>query len=396
MRHPTRRSRLRRCALGAASAGATVALAFMLILTGGGGSALATTLTTPYLAMTVQAGQTVSIDLKVSDTVAQRLDLSVQGVPEGWKASILGGGRPVSAIMTDPESPSSLSLQLEIPADEAEGAKTITVVGRAGTTSVSLPLSFTVSAVEGGTTELTAEYASLRGPSSATYTFSLTLANKTLAARTYNLTAEGPENWTLSLTPSGASQETPTVGVESQGSQGLTLKVTPASNVETGTYDLTVTAVGGGETVSVPLQVEVTGTYTLALTTPDGNLNADVKAGETTRVQFVVTNSGTGPLQEVKLSATAPANWEVTFEPSVIDVLPANQQQNVVAVFKPAENAIAGDYVVTMNASADQASAQSEIRVTVKTGTLWGVIGVLIAIAAIAILAFVFRRYGHR
>ncbi len=172
--------------------------------------------------------------------------------------------------------------------------------------------------------------------------------------------------------------------------------MTPAASVEIGTYDVTVTAAGGGETVSIPLQVEITGTYTLTLTTPDGNLNADVKAGETTRVQFVVTNSGTGPLQEVELSATAPANWEVTFEPRVIDVLPANQQQSVVAVFKPAENAIAGDYVVTMNASADQASAQSEIRVTVKTGTLWGVIGVLIAIAAIAILAFVFRRYGHR
>ncbi len=212
MRRSTRESRLRRCTLGAAFASAAVALAFLLVLTGGGGSALATTLTTPYLAMTVQAGQTVSIDLKVSDTVAQRLDLSVQGVPEGWKASILGGGRPVSAIMTDPESPSSLSLQVEIPAGEAEGTKTVTVVGRAGTTSVSLPVSLTISAVEGGTTELTAEYASLRGPAAATYTFSLTLANKTLEARTYNLTAEGPDNWTLSLTPSGASQETPTVG----------------------------------------------------------------------------------------------------------------------------------------------------------------------------------------
>jgi len=121
-----------------------------------------------------------------------------------------------------------------------------------------------------------------------------------------------------------------------------------------------------------------------------------VKAGDVTRVQFVVSNNGTGPLQEVKLSATAPANWEVKFEPSVIDVLPAGQQQTVVAVFDPAENAIAGDYVVTMKASAKQASATSDIRVTVKTGTLWGVIGVLIVIAAIAILGFVFRRYGHR
>jgi len=261
---------------------------------------------------------------------------------------------------------------------------------------VSLPIALTVSEVEGGTTELTADYNSLRGPATAIFTYSLTLKNRTLEERAYNLTVKGPENWTLSLTPSGSTQETPTVTVKSQGSQGLNLKVTPSPGVQMGVYDVLVTAVGGGESVEVPLQIEITGTYTMTLTTPDGNLNAEVKSGDVTRVQFVVTNSGTGPLQDVKLTATAPANWNVKFEPSTIDVLPAEQQQTVVAVFEPAENAIAGDYVVSMRAAAKQASAQSDVRVTVKTGTLWGVIGVLIAIAAIAILAFVFRRYGHR
>jgi len=396
MRNFTRGSRRRRLARGAALGGLTLAVVFMAVLVVGAASALATTLSTPYLAMTVQAGQKVTIDLSVADTVAQRVDLSVQGVPAEWEAQILGGGRPVTAIMTDPEEAASLDLQVTVPHLAEEGTTTLTVVARAGTTTVTLPIALTVSKLEGGTTEMTAEYASLRGVADATYTFTLTLKNSTLEARNYNLTAEGPENWTLVLTPSGQTQQTPTVSVESQASQKLTFKVTPSANVEMGTYDLKVTAAGGGETVTVPLKVEITGTYTLTLTTPDGNLNADVKAGDITRVQFVVTNRGTGPLQEVKLSATAPANWEVTFEPSTIPVLGANMQQTVVAVFKPAKNAIAGDYVVTMKADADQADAQSEIRVTVKTSTLWGVIGVLIAIAAIAILGFVFRRYGHR
>lgn len=396
MRHFSRGSHLRRCGVGAAAAGLTVAIAFMLLLAGGAGPAQAATITTPYLAMTVQAGQTVTIDLTVSDEVSQRLDLSVQGVPEGWEVSILGGGRPVSAIQTDPDEDRSLDLQVKVPTDQEESTQTLTVVARAGATTVSLPITLAVSKVEGKTTELTADYTSLRGPATATFTYSLTLKNRTLEERAYNLTVKGPENWTLTLTPSGSSQETPTVTVKSQGSQGLNLKVTPSPGVEMGVYDVLVTAVGGGESVEVPLQIEITGTYTMTLTTPDGNLNAEVKSGDVTRVQFLVTNSGTGPLQDVKLTASAPANWNVKFEPSTIDVLPANQQQTVVAVFEPAENAIAGDYVVTMRAAAKQASAQSDIRVTVKTGTLWGVIGVLIAIAAIAILAFVFRRYGHR
>ncbi|MBN1631663.1 MAG: hypothetical protein JW990_18060 [Thermoleophilia bacterium] len=371
-------------------------LVVLFAVIGGVTSAQATTLSTPYLAMTVQAGQTVNLDLTVTDTVAQRVDLSVQGLPAEWEASIMGGGRPIAAIMTDPENPSSIDLQVKIPHLAEEGVSTLTVVARSGGASVSLPITFTVSEVEGGTTELTAEYASLRGSSKATFTFSLNLQNSTPEERAYNLTSTGPENWTLSLMPSGVSQETPTVVVESQGKQGLNLKVTPAANAEIGVYDIVVTATGGGETVSIPLQVEVTGTYNLSLTTADGNLNAEVKKGKTSMVKCLVVNNGTGPVQGVKLSATAPANWQVTFEPSVVESLPANQQMEVTAVITPAENVIAGDYVVTMTAKADQASADSEVRVTVKTSTLWGVIGVLIAIAAIAILGFVFRRFGHR
>lgn len=373
----------------------TVAMAFLLVVTLGG-TALATTLTSPYVAVTVQAGQTVNFELSVSDTVIQRLDMSLTGVPEGWEANILGGGRPVSAIMTDPAEPSRLQLQVKVPADAEKGPATLTVVARADATSTTLPITLTVSDLEGGTTTMEADYTSLRGPATASYSFSLELKNSTLEARTYNLSVDGPANWALSLKPSGASQETPTVSVESQASQKLNLEVKPAPGVEIGTYDIVVSAVGGGETVQVPLQVEITGTYTLTITTPDGSLNADVKAGDTTKVPFVVTNSGTGPLQGVKLSATAPTNWEVEFEPAVIDVLNADEQVTVMAQFTPAENAIAGDYVVTLNASADQAAAQSDIRVTVKTSTLWGVIGVLVVVAVIAILAFVFRRYGHR
>jgi uncharacterized membrane protein len=358
--------------------------------------ALAATLTTPYPAMTVQAGQTVTVTLSLKDTVSQRYELSVSGTPEGWKVSILGDGRPVQAAMTDPSQALALELQVEVPENAPEGVSTLTVTARAAGSSVSMPISFTVSKSEGGTTTLNADYTSLRGPSSAKYTFSLTLANNTLQSRTYNISASGPENWTLSLKPSGASQETPTVTVDSKGSQSLSLEVKPAPSTEAGTYDLNVTAVGGGETVSIPLQVEITGTYTLKITTPEGNLNAEIKAGDTTKVAFVVTNDGTAPLQNVHLQATAPANWDVTFEPATIDVLPPGQQATVTAAFKPADNAIAGDYVVTVNAQADQATAQSDIRVTVKTSTLWGVIGALIAVAAIAILGFVFRRYGRR
>lgn len=385
----------RRVLLGA-SVGVALLLVALVVLFVGTSSALAVTVSTPYPEVTVKAGQTVTLEVAVKDTVVQRMSLSLQGVPEGWEASLLGGGRPVSAVITDPEEDRLLSLQVKVPADAPEGTVSMNVVARSGAGTVTLPIAMTVSHEEGGTTSLEPEYSALRGPADAEFSFDLTLKNDSEQEQTYNLSVNAPEGWTVSLKPSGATQETPTVTVEPGSSQRLDLKVTPPEDAEAGKYDLAVMATGGGEEVVTPLQVEITGTYELALTTPDGRLNAEIKAGTTTKVTFVVQNNGTAPVQGLKLSATPPTNWEVTFEPSVIDVLPANQQQEVVAKFTPAENAIAGDYVVTVSARADQASTSSDIRVTVKTSTLWGVIGVLIAIAAIVILALVFRRFGHR
>lgn len=380
-----------------ASVGGAVFLTLMaLALVIGVPGAQATTLTAPYVGVTVKAGQTVTLDVNISDTVTQKVDLSLQGVPEGWEANLLGAGRPISAIMTDPEEKTSIDLQVKVPAEAKEGTVTITVVARTSTGTLTLPFTFTVSKEKGGTTSLESDYVKLRGPADAEYTFNLTLKNDSETEQSYNLSVSAPEGWTVSLKPSGATQETPTVTVNAGSSQRLNFKVNPPDDTPAGVYDLAVTATGGGEEVTTAMQVEITGSYKLAITTPDGRLNADVKAGTVTKVNLVVTNSGTGPLQGVKLSASAPADWEVTFEPAVIDVLPANQQQNVVAKFKPAQNAIAGDYVVTISARGDQASASSDIRVTVKTSTLWGVIGVLIAIAAIVILALIFRRFGHR
>lgn len=359
--------------------------------------ALAVTITTPYPSITVQAGQTATLNLTVKDTAVQRVDIDVESVPQGWKPQLLGGGYPVSAVIVDPDNPRILELQVEIPQDAPEGPQTLRVVAKVGGAVVAeLPITMTVSQSAAGPTNLTAEYSSLRGPAAAQYTFTLTLQNRSQQARTYNISASGPAKWTLSLKPSGATQETPTVTVQPMASQRLTLQVTPDPDVAIGVYDLEVTAVGGGETVKAPLRVEITGSYKLQLTTPDGRLNLDVRAGGTTRIPLVVVNNGTGSLRDVRFSATPPANWKVTFEPASIAELPPNEKQTVTAIFTPAKNALAGDYMVTMSATADQAVSQADMRVTVKVSTLWGVLGVLIAIAAIAVLGFVFRRFGHR
>ena len=62
----------------------------------------------------------------------------------------------------------------------------------------------------------------------------------------------------------------------------------------------------------------------------------------------------------------------------------------------PSDEAISGDYVLTLSCQNSETSNSAEFRVTVKTATVWGVVGVLLILAAIAALGYVFRKYGRR
>jgi uncharacterized membrane protein len=371
-----------------------LALAGLIIL--GVSPASALTLTTPYPVTAVQPGQTATLDITFIHPEIARVDIAVADVPAGWTATLRGGGREVAAVYTDPEASPRVQLEIDVPADAAKGEYTVVVQARGGGTTAELPLTLRVAEEAQGGTTLESEFPALRGPAEATFQFTVTLANDSPEERTYNISAEGPEGWVISLRPSGSERETPTVTVQGEGSQRLTLEATPPADTETGTYPLTVQAVGGGEEATLDLGIEITGTFDLVFTTPDERLNAEISAGGTTTVPLVLRNDGTGELLGVELSATPPTDWQVTFDPEVVQSLGAGETVEVTASFTPADNAIAGDYVVTVNARGDQATTSTDLRVTVRTSTWWGIIGVVIIVFALAALIFIFRRFGHR
>ncbi len=61
----------------------------------------------------------------------------------------------------------------------------------------------------------------------------------------------------------------------------------------------------------------------------------------------------------------------------------------------PSKNAISGDYSMSVKASNEETSQTSAFRVTVKTGTAWGITGVCIIVVVIAALAAVFHKFGR-
>ena len=98
----------------------------------------------------------------------------------------------------------------------------------------------------------------------------------------------------------------------------------------------------------------------------------------------------------IKFSGSPPSGWKVTFQPESISELAPKQKQEVTALLTPSSKAIAGDYMVTLTASGDGASRNSDFRVTVETSTMWGIVGLVVIAAAVVVLSLAVMRFGRR
>ncbi|MCI0544181.1 MAG: NEW3 domain-containing protein, partial [Actinobacteria bacterium] len=141
---------------------------------------------------------------------------------------------------------------------------------------------------------------------------------------------------------------------------------------------------------------EITGNFALALVTPDERLNVDVTAGRPTEMTLTVFNEGTAPLTEVRLTGIPPSGWEILFAPEVIDVIEPGAAVDVVATITPSGEAINGDYLVTVRASVAETNDTVDIRATVETSPIWGLVGIGVIVVALGVLVAVFRRFGRR
>ena len=355
------------------------------------------TITTPYPAVVVAPGSHVAFNVEVSTDTPQRVALDLGGAPDAWNASLHGGGFVIDAVETNGTDAASVRVDVDVPAD-ATGTTRMVLEGTAGSISVELPLQVRVEANATGDLTLTTDFPSLRGPSSQTFNFNLTLKNDTAEDLTFSVNAQAPTGWTVTANLTGQSQAASAI-VKAASTSGVTVSATPPTGAAAGTYDIQVVAVAGERNITGALQVEVTGSYDLAVSTSDGRLNGRGAAGSTSPLVVTLENQGTAAITNVKLTATAPTGWEVTFDPDTIASLEADATTptTVNAQVKPSGDAIAGDYTITITATGDQSTRDTmEIRYTVETNLLWGVIGVALIVAVAGGVWWVFQRYGRR
>ena len=352
------------------------------------------TMTTPFPSVIVSPGTQVAFDLAIKTSNSARVNLTLTGVPSSWTASLHGGGFVVGAVQTNGTDATTVRLDVDVP-DDATGTTTITVSANDGSSTVTLPLDIKVEANAGGVVTVKPDFPEQRGTSSQSFTFNINISNQTPEDLVFTGTAEGPTGWTTDVTLTGSATAVNGT-VKASGASNAAVKVTPADNAPAGSYPIAVVMTIGGKQYPVALSVDVTGSYSMIVTTPTTNLTASGNAGSPTTQQFTIQNTGTAPINNVIMSSTLPTNWKATFDPGTTASIPAGQQVTITATITPTSDAIAGDYELTFTARGDEANDQVVIRFTVGTSIIGALIGAILLIAAVGGLWWVFRRYGRR
>ena len=91
-----------------------------------------------------------------------------------------------------------------------------------------------------------------------------------------------------------------------------------------------------------------------------------------------------------------PENWDVKFKPESIDAINPGDFKQVEVEITPFEEALVGDYSVSVNVEGEKAAKPIEFRVTVNASAAWGWIGIGIIVLVIIGLTGLFRWLGRR
>ncbi|HVB89312.1 MAG TPA: NEW3 domain-containing protein [Beijerinckiaceae bacterium] len=355
-------------------------------------------LTTDYPALQLRAGEHASLPLTIYNygLAPQRTAISMSGAPAAWKPKLEGAGKPVSAAFVDLDGQASLTLNLNIPATAKPGPYKIVLDATGDSAKSELPIAITLAPPLAAKLTATPKFPVLKGSPKSTFDFSVALKNKSAVDQLVNLDAKTPPGFTTTFKEGYGPQELTSIPVKAGASKTISVSVKPAPDAAAGRYPIEVSFSGEHASARTRLTLDVSGQASVSLAGQGGRLSGVAYAGKQQTFPMVLRNQGSAPANDIRLSATPPDGWTVSFDPKTVRRLAPNARQKVTAKVTPSAQAIAGDYMVSMRASGDGVSKSASYRVTVQTSTLWGVTGVAVIGAALLVLVGAVGRYGRR
>ena len=318
------------------------------------------------------------------------------GVPDGWTATLLGGGQPVGAAMPGVDSNVSLQLRVDVPANADLAPQTLSVNAKGPGSQISLPIGVSLAKELPAKLSVESKLPALRGSAKSSFEYQLTIKNDSGRNLVASFSAVAPRNFEISFTEAYGSQELSSIPIEAGQSKDIKLKVRPPSTIDAGQYPVGVTVKAEDASAKTEVTLDIAGQPQLQVSGRDGLLSAKATAAQQTSVPIIITNTGSAPTDNIALSASAPSGWKVAFEPSTIERLAPGKDVEVQALITPGDRSLAGDYQATIRATSRGETASSQFRVTVTTSTVWGMAGAGVIGVAVLLMVGAIARYGRR
>ena len=101
----------------------------------------------------------------------------------------------------------------------------------------------------------------------------------------------------------------------------MDVEISPAPRAEIGEHSIKVFAKCSEGEAEIELKVELTGTHSIACRTLNGVLSLTARKGKDANISMYVINEGSAPEKEVSFTSFKPENWEIKFEPEMIEGL---------------------------------------------------------------------------
>ncbi|MEM1550515.1 MAG: NEW3 domain-containing protein [Candidatus Bathyarchaeia archaeon] len=345
--------------------------------------------------------RSISIPLTISNLANDRREISFDVIcPSGWRYSILFKEYNISRISLRERESIDLTFAID-PSDVTEGQYSFSISAQYNGQIISNTLTINVKITK-PTATVSVEAASIEvsGSPGSIFSFRFNIKNNSYKDLTFRLAAEIPEGWyNLGFKPSPYDTKVISdVTVRARSTYwSLALDIYCPEGIEPGAYPVNVIISEPAEGIyeKVSLRATVTGTPKVTLKTENDLLSYNVEAGGEIVIPLIIENTGTTHLREISLYCYVPTGWSATIEPSKIPGLPKGEKANAALYIRPPPGAIAGDYSANVRAWGLDASHEITLRITVTKTTYWGIIGIVVIVAAVFGLMLVFWRYGR-
>jgi uncharacterized membrane protein len=356
-------------------------------------------------------GVEVAVEEKVSMDIIfhnrgrtdENVEIWIAEKPEGWKVKVKTYRFAVTGAHVPAGDDKTLTFEAEPDKDVQPGDYKFRVEARTQDGRFKMAQNITVAVSEKkAVTEkekgvkLTTSYPVLQGPSDAKFEFSVEVDSKLDKDAVFDLFAQGPQGWESNFKPAYEQKYISSLRLKANQSQTIALEVKPPLVATAGEYPVNMRISSNEAKAEAQFTVILTGRYDMEVGTPDGLLSLAARQGKPANMSFYIKNTGSATLNDVEFLSFKPENWKVELKPEKIATVEPGDLKQVEAVITPYDEALVGDYSVSIKVNGQRISKDMEYRVTVKASSAWGWIGIGIIVFVILGLTGLFRWLGRR